>query len=251
MKGRSVSVLTVVRNGVSTLENCILSVMGQTHPLVEHVIVDGGSTDGTLDILDKYSARINWASGPDRGLFDAMNKGIARARNDWILFVGSDDLLASPQALEQLIGQCPADLSPYGVLTGHALYEDGRLYRSNRPDGLRWRNCIHHQGALYDRSLFDDRPFDIGLKTYADYEFNIRLWQEDARFFHTSQLLCILGVGGMSDRPKWSAYREDMRVRARYIRGRDLWLGHALAVARYAYKLYWHRNALRNPAKQN
>ena len=89
-----ISIITVVYNGASTLEQTILSVLKQTYSRIEYIIIDGGSKDGTVDIIKKYQDRIAyWVSEPDEGIYDAMNKGIRHASGDWIYFLGADDIL--------------------------------------------------------------------------------------------------------------------------------------------------------------
>jgi hypothetical protein len=101
-----VSIVTVVYNGAMTLEHTIQSVIEQVYGNVEHIIVDGGSTDGTLDILRKYDADIAyWVSEKDAGIYDAMNKGIALAKGDYIGMLNADDYLACPLSLETIISQ--------------------------------------------------------------------------------------------------------------------------------------------------
>jgi glycosyltransferase involved in cell wall biosynthesis len=239
--GRSVSIIIAAYNVGPLIENCLLSVIGQTHPEIEIIVVDGASTDGTLAILEKYSSRVRWLSEKDKGLNDAQWKGVMRATGEWIFFLGADDVLASPKALERLFSACPEDISPYDILTGCALYEDGRLYRCNRPKLLRIKNCIHGQGALYRRRLFAERSYDMTLKVYYDYDFNLWALTSGKRFCHTDVLLAVLGCGGHSDRPRWKNYLEDMRTRARYVRGPTLALTNVIAVIRYLYKVAWFR----------
>lgn len=96
-----ISVTTVVFNGAATLEHTIRSVIEQAYDNVEHIIIDGGSTDATLDILRKYDTSIDyWISEKDAGIYDAMNKGIALARGDYIGMLNADDYFASSSALE-------------------------------------------------------------------------------------------------------------------------------------------------------
>lgn len=95
-----ISVITVVFNGAATIEDTIRSVMAQTYEKVEHIIVDGGSTDGTLDILHKYDGEIAyWVSEKDTGIYDAMNKGIALAKGDYIGMLNADDFFANSSSL--------------------------------------------------------------------------------------------------------------------------------------------------------
>ncbi len=111
-------------------------------------------------------------------------------------------ILADPKSLERLFHACPADLGGYDILTGHALYEDGRLYRSDRLRFTAW-NCLHGQGALYRRSLFAQKEYDLGLKIYYDYDFNLWALSSGKRVWNTPVLLSVLGCGGLSDRPRW------------------------------------------------
>lgn len=238
---RSVSVIIAAYNAAAFMENCLLSVFAQTHPQVEVVVVDGGSTDGTLAILDKYVdvKCLKFTSERDKGLNDAQWKGVTRAGGEWVYFLGADDVLARPKALEELFSACPPDISHYDIITGRALYEDGRLYKSNRPGLLRVKNCIHGQGALYRRVLFQEKTYDFSLKVYYDYEFNLWALDSGKKFFHTNVLLSVLGCGGHSDKPKWKNYLEDMRVRSRYVHGVSLIATNIVAIGRYLYKIMW------------
>ena len=87
-----ITIITVAYNAVKDIENTILSVLNQTYPNIEYIIIDGGSTDGTLDIIKKYEDKISyWVSEPDKGIYDAMNKGIVKANGDYLFFLGADD----------------------------------------------------------------------------------------------------------------------------------------------------------------
>jgi len=98
-----ITVVTVVFNGDQLLEETIRSVVRQTYKDIEYIIIDGGSTDGTLDIIKKYEDKIDyWISEPDDGIYDAMNKGIANATGDWIYFINAGDSLFSVKTLENL-----------------------------------------------------------------------------------------------------------------------------------------------------
>lgn len=238
---KSVSVIIATYNAGTLIENCLLSVISQTHPNIEIIVVDGQSTDDTVAILNKYSSRVRWTSEKDKGLNDAQWKGVLRATGEWIYFLGADDVLVSPKAMENLFHECPENLAEYEILTGHALYEDGRLRKSNRPRLLRIKNTIHGQGALYRRSLFSEKSYDMTLRVYYDYEFNLWALTSGKRFFHTSVLLAVLGCGGHSDKPIWKNYLEDMKTRARYVSGPRLLAMNAFAAARYIYKVFWFR----------
>jgi glycosyltransferase involved in cell wall biosynthesis len=92
-----ISVIVAVFNGAKTLQQCIDSVAGQTYPHKELIVIDGGSIDGTREILEGDATKLAyWVSEPDRGIYHAWNKALARARGDWICFLGADDYLWSP-----------------------------------------------------------------------------------------------------------------------------------------------------------
>ena len=102
-----ITVITAVLNGENTLERTIQSVIGQDYKNIEYIIIDGGSTDGTLDIIKKYEHAIDyWISETDEGIYGAMNKGIQASSGEWIYFLGSDDYLVADNVLDT-IHYCP------------------------------------------------------------------------------------------------------------------------------------------------
>ena len=108
-----VSIITIVYNGAETIEKTIKSVAALTYPHVEYIVVDGGSKDGTVDLIQKYPSHIaRWISEPDKGLYDAMNKGIDLATGQYLWFINSGDEAASPDILNQMFAQC-ADADVY------------------------------------------------------------------------------------------------------------------------------------------
>ena len=101
-----ISVVTVSYNAVSTIEQTILSVINQTYPHIEYIIIDGGSTYGTVDIIKKYADKIAyWVSEPDKGIYDAMNKGIKVATGEWINFMNSGDCLYRNDTIEKILNK--------------------------------------------------------------------------------------------------------------------------------------------------
>src|SRR4051812_43794117 len=98
-----ISVITAVLNGDRHLEHCILSVASQTYPNIEFIVIDGGSTDGSVEIIRRHEHRIRyWVSEPDKGIYDALNKGIRASTGDWVCVLGSDDFLYDEHVLQRL-----------------------------------------------------------------------------------------------------------------------------------------------------
>lgn len=177
MSSPLISVVTVSFNAAKTIRRTIESVLSQTYPTFEYLLVDGGSTDGTLDILESYGPRLTFTSEPDRGIYDAMNKGIARARGDWIHLLNADDWYVDHDALSRAVPHLDA---------ARANYFD--IIRAN-PDGStvlqsrwiqRWMLYVSaflpHPGLIVSRQQAAEiGPFDTSLRIAADHDFILRL----------------------------------------------------------------------------
>ena len=174
-----ISIITVVYNAAATLEETIKSVLAQTYENLEYVIVDGGSTDGTLDILKRYqNPKITWKSEPDKGIYDAMNKGIKMAKGEWIYFLGADDTFYNLQVLADIFSDQNNegyDLL-YGNVYAHALKRtyDGEFSRER----ILFQN-ISHQAIFYKKKIHGIVGYyNDQYKTFADWNLNIEC------FFH-------------------------------------------------------------------
>ncbi len=212
----SVSVIVVCLNPGSRLATALESVWAQRHVAPELIVVDGGSTDGTREWLERHRDRIAViVSEPDTGVYDAMNKGIARAHGEWVYFLGADDRLAGDMILSECLNW--AKKTEAGVMAGEAAFDDGRIYKLRPNVNAVARNFVHHQSAFYRRTLFEENdPFDTSFAVQADYEFNVRLWKSRIRFKPIPLRIAACGVGGVSDRGDWRNYREEITVRHRY-----------------------------------
>lgn len=174
MNKELISIITVVYNGEKYIEETIISVINQTYENVEYIIIDGGSTDGTLDIIKKYEGRIGyWVSEKDRGIYDAMNKGIDVANGKWIYFLGADDKLYDLMTLTNLSGYFQKD---YDFINGKIIYTDGNIVKSVFGIKMLLHNTLHHQGTFYNKRLFENFKYDLTFKIIADYELNLKLY---------------------------------------------------------------------------
>ena len=147
-----ISIIVVVRNGVETLESCIQSVVGQAYENIEFIVMDGGSTDGTVDMLKRYDGSIAfWKSEPDRGIYDAMNKGTRHATGDRILFLGCDDTLSA-----DLRAVAPLLIHANTIYYGDAYWRGRqRLYDGPFTAAKLARKNICHQAVFYPKAVFD------------------------------------------------------------------------------------------------
>jgi glycosyltransferase involved in cell wall biosynthesis len=179
-----ISIVTVSYNSAQTLADTLVSVAGQTHPDVEHIVVDGASTDGTLKILDQHRRTLSRVvSEPDRGIYDAMNKGFAMATGEVIGTLNSDDMLAHPEVLAQVARtfEDPSVDACYGDLVYVSREDPNRIVRywQSRPytDGLFARGWMPPHPTFYIRRRAYERcgGFDLGYRLQSDFEFTLRM----------------------------------------------------------------------------
>ena len=195
-----VSIITVVFNGQATLEDTIRSVDRQRFKDREYIIVDGGSKDATLDIIQRYGDVVTrYISEPDKGVYDAMNKGIRMAEGEWVYFLGSDDSFQDDEVLAAFFdeGARPtADLLYGDVLSPsyRGRYDGPFTYKK-----LLSRN-LSHQAAFYRRGLFDRLGYyDQHYRMHADWDFNLRCFRDpQVRTAYTGVLVATFGEGGIS-----------------------------------------------------
>ncbi len=201
-----VSVITVCWNAAATLEACLASVAAQTYPAIEHVIIDGASTDGTAAILARHRDRIAvLVSEPDRGLYDAMNKGVARASGTFVIFMNADDHFATPRAVEQAMAEIQRGPEA-DVFYGSILVRDGgRTIRHDPPPPERVPEemilgCLPHQATFARRTVFDRTgPFDLRWRRHADYDWWLKVLADPAiRVRRIGTLVASYALGGAS-----------------------------------------------------
>lgn len=171
------SIITINYNNAAGLAKTIQSVVAQTSPDIEYIVIDGGSTDGSVDVIRQQEPVITyWVSEPDRGIYHAMNKGIGRATGDYCQFLNSGDYLLAPDVTERMLRDLPAD---YSIVYGNKIREiNGKqvLQKSyaGRPITLLdlYRGTILHAPTYLKRSLFDRYGlYDESLKIVSDWKF--------------------------------------------------------------------------------
>ena len=198
-----VSVITAVFNNRDNLGSCIESVLAQNYPNIEHIVLDGGSTDGTLDVLREYSDRLAyWNSEPDQGVFDAWNKALQVAKGEWIAFLGSDDIFL-PDAVE-----CYMDLAHANpqaeFLSSTAQLKHPSGYAPVFGAPWQWPKFAKamttvHVGSMHRRTLFEKHGnFDISYRIAGDYEWMLRAGDQLKTAF-TSETTVVMQAGGLSD----------------------------------------------------
>lgn len=179
-----ISVVVATVNAVATLDHCINSVSEQTYRHKELIVIDGGSTDGTVEILKRNSEKISyWSSEPDRGIYHAWNKALLRARGEWICFLGADDYFWGEHVLTRMVEQLEKLSPSVRVVYGQVMLLNGRgeqLYAVGEPwvrlkKRFQKSMCIPHPGMMHRRSLFEQHGgFDESFRIAGDYELLLR-----------------------------------------------------------------------------
>lgn len=204
-----ISIITVVRNAASTFEQTILSVLNQDFPDFEYVVVDGVSTDGTLDILEKYSDKIRYVSEPDAGIYDAMNKAILLSKGEWIYFLGADDTLYSTTTLTEIFSDNDKTID---VLYGDVIFKNsGNTFDGEFDYDKMCVSCPCHQAIFYKRELFNRFGlFNLKYKINADAEMHVRTFcSDDVVWLYKKQVIAIFDDTGISSVKTDIAMRND------------------------------------------
>jgi glycosyltransferase involved in cell wall biosynthesis len=207
-----ITIITVVLNGEKFLEQTIQSVVNQKYSNLEYIIIDGGSSDGTLDIIRKYDYAIDyWVSEKDEGIYCGMNKGVALALGDWIGFINADDYLWSEDVLERISTSLerlhPDICIAYGqimLLTygGEALYKVGEPWEKIKKR-FHQVMLIPHQGVMHHRNLFErNGGFDESFRIVGDYEMLLRELKIGNAVFLPDIIFSGTRQGGISNRPE-------------------------------------------------
>jgi len=215
-----ITVITVVLNGEKTLEETIKSVISQTYPNVEYIIIDGGSTDGTLDIIKKYEDYIDyWVSEPDKGIYDAMNKGIVISFGEWLNMLNSGDLYYNSIVIENIYTK-EIDTDVYGIAGSWVCDYEGNifLYLPNPYKMLEkpgWH--INHQAFFYRKITHKILGlYSIDYELTSDHEYFFRLLMNKLKIeTHNSILIKFDLNQNLSDsvKSKW----EDFLIRKKYL----------------------------------
>lgn len=208
------STVTVCFNAEATIERTIQSVLSQTWKDREYLIVDGGSTDGTLDIVRKYEKEgLRWISEPDGGIYDAMNKGVRLAQGHWIHLLNADDVYSASGILEKVIPS---------LQEGHTNYCDILIQNQK---GVRWRQdfpfnrwklnysaYLPHPGLVVHRDQYDDiGSYDDRLRIAADHDFILRMLNRYPAH-RIAEPLTLMYQGGASSQSAEKTFREFMQV---------------------------------------
>lgn len=207
------TIITVVYNNVSDIERTIQSIIGQTYPNIEYLVIDGASTDGTTEIIQRYTTHITqWVSEPDNGIYDAMNKGLAMAMGDYVLFMNSGDEIYSEDTVRQVFASDDGADIYYGETELYnEQWESIGLRRHAIPRQFNWKSFrfgmnISHQAIYIRRALVG--PYNLKYQLSADIDWIIRAAKQADKVVNTKRLVAKYLVGGMSKKRHWQSLKE-------------------------------------------
>ncbi len=218
-----VSVITACLNSIKTIEQTILSVMGQNYENIEHIIVDGGSTDGTLDVIRYYSERngnIKWISEPDRGIYDAMNKGLMLAGGEVIGILNSDDWYEK-NAIIRVVNRFAATEADmiYGRI--RMVYSNGfcRIKLNPNISEVYYQMPAPHPASFIKREVYNELGnFDIHYGIAADYEMLLRIYTTQKKIVELPEVLTNFRENGASRKNLRMCAEETREISYRYLK---------------------------------
>lgn len=208
-----ITVITVTYNCVSSIEGTMLSVLSQTYPDIEYIIIDGKSTDGTMDIVSKYKDRLaTCISEPDKGIFDAMNKGIDHAKGRWIIFMNAGDKFVSETTIAEAFSHPIPENTGFVFGNIQTLQGDLNLtpfvYSKKRYTGM----GICHQSIFVRADLAKQIKFDLNYKYAADYNMMRKIHSMGYGFVDVKIPICLFDLSGLTSRHRLDQINECCKI---------------------------------------
>jgi glycosyltransferase involved in cell wall biosynthesis len=215
------SVITIVYNNVAAIERTMLSVLNQTYKNIEYILIDGASTDGTIDVINKYKDKLAvFVSAPDKGIYDAMNKGLALATGDYVLFMNSGDEIYSPETVAAVFAS---------AISGDIYYGETEMFDENwkslgqrrhrAPEHFNWHSFkfgmnVSHQAIYIKRSL--TQPFDLKYKYSSDIDWILKSTKKSSSIVNTHLYVAKYLVGGISKKKHLASLKERFKILSHY-----------------------------------
>ncbi|MDB4922604.1 glycosyltransferase family 2 protein [Mucilaginibacter sp.] len=245
----TLSVITIVYNNVKDIERTTLSVLNQTYPNIEYIVIDGKSSDGTLQIIEKYKDRIaRLVSEKDEGIYDAMNKGLAVATGDYLIFMNSGDEFYEPDTVQQVFATAPYADIYYGET--EMINDKGEILGQRRhkaPKQFTWRDfkygmSVSHQAIYIRRSLTG--PYNRKYKLSSDIDWIIRAAKKAKTIVNVNRYVAKYLVGGMSKAKHRESLLERFNIMKQYYGLIPTVLNHFVIAFNLGW--YWLKNRRTN-----
>ena len=221
---KKLSVITVTYNAKLTLERTLRSVSEQSYSHIEHIIVDGKSSDGTIQLVRRYeSENMLWISERDNGLYDAMNKAAQMARGDYLCFLNAGDTFYASDSVEKMMCSIEDGEAPDMIYGETAIVDEEGIFlhmrRLRAPEKLTWKSfrqgmLVCHQALIVKRELFE--PYDLSYRFSSDFDWCIRMMKK-SKSLHNSHLTLVNYLNeGMTTINRKASLKERYRIMAKY-----------------------------------
>jgi glycosyltransferase involved in cell wall biosynthesis len=218
------SIITVTYNAEKVIEKTIQSIVGQTYKNYEYIIIDGASKDSTLAIIDKYRDNVNkLISEPDKGLYDAMNKGLAAASGDYLCFLNAGDIFHESNTLQLISDSISGNTLP-DIIYGETAIVDKddnflHMRRLKSPETLTWKSfkqgmLVCHQAFFAKRTLAE--PFDLSYRFSADFDWCIRVMKKASTLHNTHITIIDYLDEGLTTQNHKASLKERFRIMAKH-----------------------------------
>src|ERR1043166_2755165 len=214
-----ISVVTITYNNAVELPATIESVLAQTYPNIEYLVIDGASKDSSVEIIRSYADRIAyWISERDKSRYDAMNKGTAAATGEWVLFMNAGDAFYDKDVVKDMFGEAhdDADLLYGDVLRRYPKEGIERFVRAGSGDTLPLQMPCCHQSLFPRRTLLMQHPFPAEFPISSDHEFMLWAKENKARFKRLDRTVSIFTKGGVSDMARLPGLKEMLAIMRRH-----------------------------------
>lgn len=196
-----ITIVTVVYNAENDIGDTIKSVLDQTYKNIEYIVIDGASSDNTLNIIKKYEKDIDiLVSEKDKGIYDAMNKAIQLATGEWINFMNAGDKFASNDVIEKIFSK--ESIIEHDFIYGHHIWKNADkefTVPTNPLDDMWQRISFCHQSLFSRTTLMKEKPFDLSYKIVCDYENYFSRYMEGKKFHGVDFPISVFLAGGFSD----------------------------------------------------
>ena len=206
------SIITINFNNRDGLRKTIESVVNQTWQEFEYIIIDGGSTDGSVEVIKEYADRIDyWVSEPDKGIYDAMNKGIDQAKGEYCLFMNSADIIYQATTLQDVINQ----LDGTDIISGILAFPGGGRMESPSAISMYFFYCktLPHQASFIKSKLLKESPYDTNYNIVSDWKFWIQSLIFNSRSYkHINNTIAQFDINGISSTHEQLRIREQKQV---------------------------------------
>ncbi|RZJ90403.1 MAG: glycosyltransferase [Chryseobacterium sp.] len=242
----TLSVITIVYNNVRDIERTLCSVLNQTYSSIEYIVIDGASTDGTIDVLKKYSTQLSvLQSEPDHGIYDAMNKGLKLATGDYVLFMNSGDEIYANDTVENVFAAANNADIYYGETEMYsAAWESLGQRRHHAPATFNWKSfkygmSISHQAIYIKRSITS--PYNLKYRYSADIDWIIKAAKKATVIVNTNMYVAKYLVGGVSKQKHLDSLKERFSIFRHYYGTLPNLINHVFIALKLAVYFVRHR----------